>query len=597
MAALGFNFDAYSDALVVLGTAGLVVPLARRFGINPVLGWLAAGAVLGPLGLGALIDRAPFLYWVTIVDADSVARLGDLGVVFLLFLIGLELSYERLKTMRRLVFGLGGLQVLLSTLAIAAVLGVTGQTASDAVVIGACLALSSTAIVIEVLADQGRLAGTLGRASFAVLLAQDLAVIPILMFIAILAGGTTGSIMPSLGLALGTAVLDVVAIVIVGRLLFRPLFRLVAGVGQRELFVAATLFVIIGAGVAAAAAGLSMALGAFVAGLLLAETEFRKAIENAIGPFKGLLLGLFFFSIGMTIDPGAVVRAPVALALGVVGLILGKGAILYVLGRLFRLPRVAAVELAMLLGPAGEFAFVGIGLAASLGLIGKGIAGVTLTVTAVTMALIPVLAALAARMRARIEAARPLDPDLAVRPQGATGHAIVIGNGRVGQVVSDLLDRNGVAHVTVDNNPRSVLIERRQGREVYFGDAIDAEFLTQCGLAEARAVIITAALDAAAVEELVQQIRAMRPDVVIVARARDADQARKLYALGVTDAVPETIEASLQLSEAALLGMGLAAGRVIESIHDKRDEFRAVLGGEGQGRRGVRTRAAAGPKV
>ena len=254
-----------------------------------------------------------------------------------------------------------------------------------------------------------------------------------------------------------------------------------AGVGQRELFVAATLFVIIGAGVAAAAAGLSMALGAFVAGLLLAETEFRKAIETAIGPFKGLLLGLFFFSIGMTIDPGAVVRAPMALALGVAGLILGKGAILYLLGRLFRLPRLAAVELGLLLGPAGEFAFVGIGLAASLGLIGRGIAGVALTVTAVTMALIPVLAAVAARMRARAEADRPLDPDLAVRPQGGTGHAIVIGNGRVGQVVSDLLDRHGMAHVTVDNNPRSVLTERRQGREVYFGDAIDAEFLTQCG--------------------------------------------------------------------------------------------------------------------
>jgi CPA2 family monovalent cation:H+ antiporter-2 len=205
-------------------------------------------------------------------------------------------------------------------------------------------------------------------------------------------------------------------------------------------------------------------------------------------------------------------------------------------------------------------------------------------------------------MRARIEAARPPDPDLLVRPPGGRGHAIVIGNGRVGLVVSDLLDRHGLAHVTVDNNPRSVLAERRAGREVYFGNAIDAEFLTQCGLAEARAVIITAALDAAEVEELVRQIRLLRPDVVIVARARDADQARKLYALGVTDAVPETIEASLQLSEAALLGMGLAAGRVIASIHDKRDEFRAALGGEGQGgegrgRRAVRAKTAAGPKA
>ena len=288
------NTAAYSDALVVLGTAGIVVPIVSRLGFSPVLGYLGAGALLGPLGLGSFVNSLPVLFWFTVSDAKNVEGIAELGIVFLLFLIGLELSLDRLLTMRRLVFGLGGLQVLLATAVLAAAAAMAGQSASTSLILGASLSLSSTAIVLELLSRQERLTTNVGRASFSVLLAQDLAVIPILLFISILAAGPGGSVLKSLGIALLQAAVAVGVIVVFGRLLLRPLFRLVAATHSRELFIAAALFVIVGDGVIASRAGMSMALGAFVAGLLLAETEYRKAIEATIEPFKGLLLGHLF---------------------------------------------------------------------------------------------------------------------------------------------------------------------------------------------------------------------------------------------------------------------------------------------------------------
>lgn len=570
------NIDVYSDALVVLATAGIVVPIVRRWGLSPVLGYLAAGAVLGPLGLGSLIQAFPFLHWVTVVDAKNVAGFAELGVVFLLFLIGMELSYERLKAMRRLVFGLGSLQIVLSAAVIGGIAVLAGHTPAVSIILGACLALSSTAIVVEVLSHQSRLATAAGRASFSVLLAQDLAVIPILLFVSILGAGAGSSVITSLVLALSNAALAAGAIVIVGRLFLRPLFRLVASTGTSELFVAAALFVIIATGVAAALAGLSMALGAFIAGLLLAETEFRKAIETTIGPFKGLLLGLFFFTVGMSIDFRELAYRPLWLFVAVVGLIGIKSVLLGGLARMFRVPWSAAIETSLLLGPGGEFAFVGIGMATTLGLISADVSSFTLAVTSITMALIPALSHVARRWAPTFADHKSLDPELAVAPSGGSGHAIVVGHGRVGQVVCSMLDRHSFRYVAVDNDPAAVPEHRRSGREVYYGDATNADFLKSCGLMEARAVIVTVAATAV-IDEIVRQVRKLRMDVIIVSRARDAAHARHLYTIGVTDAVPETIEASLQLSEAALIGLGLATGLVIASVHEKRDEFRHEL--------------------
>lgn len=570
------NVHVYSDALVLLGTAGVVIPLVRRFGFNPVLGYLVAGAILGPLGLGSFIDKFPFLYWFTVVDPANVSGIANLGVVFLLFLIGMELSYDRLKAMHRLIFGLGSLQIILSTVVIGLVAALAGSKAPVALILGACLALSSTAIVVEILSRQKRLNTTAGRASFAVLLAQDLAVAPLLLFISIFGAGDSGSVIATLLLALTNAALALGVIVVVGRVVMRPLFRLVASVGMSDLFVATTLFVIVATGVAAAVAGFSMALGAFVAGLLLAETEFRKAIETAIDPFKGLLLGLFFFTVGMNIDFRQIARDPVWLIAGAAGLIVVKSTILVFLARTFRLSWPASIEIGLLLGPGGEFAFVAIGMATTLGLIDANISSFAVALTTLTMMLTPALSHIARRLAPMVREDKPVDPELAVAPSGGSGHAVVVGHGRVGQVVCSMLDRHQFKYVAVDNDAAAVPEQRRQGRTVFYGDATNPEFLKSCGVMDAAAVIVTIN-EAAGIDEIVAQVRALRKDVLIVSRARDADHARHLYGIGVTDAVPETIEASLLLSEAALIGLGVAMGLVVASIHEKREEFRHEL--------------------
>jgi len=569
------NFAAYSDALVVLGTAGVVVPILRRFGLSPVLGYLGAGAVLGPLGLGSLTGRFPALFWFSISDAQNVSGIAELGIVFLLFLIGLELSFQRLAAMRRLVIGLGGSQVLLTSAVIAGVAVAIWKNPQEAIVLGASLSLSSTAIVLELLSNQERLTTSVGRASFSVLLAQDLAVIPILLFVSILAGQSGRSVFASLATALLQAAIAVTVIVVFGRVLLRPLFRLVATARSSEVFIAAVLFVIVAAGVIADQARLSMALGAFVAGLLLAETEYRKAIEATVAPFKGLLLGLFFFTVGMGVDLRELLHEPVLLLASVAGLIAVKSLLLIGLGRLFRLSWPVAVETGLLLGPGGEFAFVGIGMAAAAGLIDAALASFALAVTSVTMALTPILS-FAARQIVRLAWRKGVDPELAARPAGGERHAIVVGYGRVGKVVCGLLREHGISYIAADSDAATVSRDRRAQHEVYYGDAADPRFLESCGLARAAGVIITIH-SANIIDQVVAHVRAMRPDVLIVSRARDADHARHLYKLGATDAVPETIEASLQLSEAALVGLGVATGPAIASIHEKRDEIRHSL--------------------
>jgi CPA2 family monovalent cation:H+ antiporter-2 len=570
------NLNAYSDALVVLGTAGIVVPILRRWGLNPILSYLGAGALLGPLGLGSFIKSFPLLYWVTVVDEENVAGIAELGVVFLLFLIGLELSFNRLVAMRRLVVGLGGLQVLLTSALVAAVAATAGEMPAVAVIVGASLSLSSTAIVLELLSGQERLTTSVGRGAFSVLLAQDLAVVPILVFVSLLGNRAGGSLTADVLAALFQAALAIGCIILAGRFLLRPLLHIVAGVRSAEMFIAAVMFIILGAGVISHQAGLPMPLGAFVAGLMLAETEYGKAVVTTIKPFKGLLLGVFFFTIGMNIDLRELGREPVTLVAAVAGLIALKSFVLTGLARLFRLSWPAALEIGLLLGSAGEFAFVSIGLASAFGLIDAPLATFTLAVTSLTMMLTPLLAAAARRLTALLPAQRAADPELTIRPPGGERHAIVVGYGRVGKVVCALLGQHGIKYVAVDHDAPSVARDRRDGHAVYFGDASAPGFLESCGLREATGVVITIhAQDA--IDAVVGHVRATRPDVLIVSRARDADHARHLYRIGATDAVPETIEASLQLSEAALVGLGVAAGPAIASIHEKRDEVRHAL--------------------
>lgn len=570
----------YKDIMVVLGTAAVVVPLMQRIRVSPVLGFLLAGAALGPHGLGRFAGAVPGLSWITPGAGGALGAMGELGVVFLMFLIGLELSLQRLVTMRRLVFGVGGLQVVISSLAIGALARAAGLPPSASAVIGLALALSSTAIVLELLSEQGRLPTATGRTSFAVLLLQDLAVVPLLLFVSLLGAGQSEGIAATLIKAFAQAVLFLGVIVALGAIALRPLFRLVASSGSPERFMAAVLLVAAGSGVASAAAGLSMALGAFVAGLLLAETEYRRAIETTLEPFKGLLLGALFFTVGMSLDLGHILAAPLPVLAGVAVLVVIKAGVLTGLLRAFGFSWPVAVKTGLLLGPGGEFAFIVLGLAIGAGLIEPATGSYVLAVTSVSMALIPFFDLAGQRVSQKLERAVPVaaaDPALALLPP-AEEHprAIVIGHGRVGELVSDMLSRHGVGHVVTERAPGLVTEARKAGRPVYYGDGKSTEFLARCGLAHAKAVIITIHTWLE-IDDLVAAVRSEHPKIVIVSRARDAEHARHLYEIGVTDAVPETIEASLQLSEAALVGLGVPTGPVIASIHERRDEFRHAL--------------------
>lgn len=588
--------NVFQDMTVFLAAAAIVVPVMQRFKVSPVLAFLLAGAFFGPHALGQLAEHYPVFAWLAVEDAKGLGAFGELGVVFLLFLVGLELPIQRLITMRRLVFGLGGLQVALSAAAIAFALIGFGIKADAATVLGFSLALSSTAIVVELLSQQNRLKGSAGRACFSVLLLQDLAVVPLLLLVTILKPDAEGSVLFSLFAAFAQAVLAIGFIVLLGMTLVRPLFRLVTSSDNVELFVAATLLVAVGSGMLTQSAGLSMALGAFVAGLLLAETEFRRAIETTIDPFKGLLLGLFFFTVGMNLDLGILASKPLSIAAGVVALVALKAAIAAGLMRAFGFSWTATAQASLLIGPAGEFAFIVLGLAISTKIVPEDVGAFSIAVTSLSMALIPVFDVAARRLAGRIERRLPAEQDPALAqmpPEEAKPRAIVVGYGRVGQLVSEMLDRHKVPHVVTEKAARLVSEARGKGQPVYFGDGRNTQFLERLGLKDAHAVIITIH-SWAEIDDLVQAVRAVKPKIVVVARARDADHARHLYELGVTDAVPETIEASLQLSEAALVGLGVPTGPVIASIHEKRDEFREALQGavaqQGRETRGLRAK-------
>ncbi len=560
------------DALVVLGAAAVVIPLFHRIRVSPVLGFMLVGMAVGPAGLGMLAEGMPALRWVTIADRGRIEPLADLGVVLLLFMIGLELSWERIKTMRRLVFGLGSVQLAGSTLAVAGTTMLLGVPPAVAGVVALALAMSSTAVVAQVLAEERRMTGLVGRVSFAVLLFQDLMLVPVLFGLGAAGGGAGWA---GFGLAVLKAVGMVAVIVGGGRLALRPLFRGVARTGSPELFMAACLLVVLGTGVAADAAGLSMALGALIAGLLLAETEYRRQIEVTVEPFKGLLLGVFLISIGMSLDLARIARDPLPVLGAALGLVAIKAVVTAVLARGFGLRLRVGGPAGLLLGPGGEFSFVILGLAQASGLVGPALGGFAFIVAALTMAAIPLLS----RLGTLLAGHRPVQVAADLLPPEAPGYGaprvILAGFGRVGQTVAALLDAHALPWVAVDSDADRVAVQRRQGRAVYYGDITRLELLQRIGLADARALVVTID-DRARADSLVQTARAARPDLLIVARARDGRHAARLYALGASDAVPETIEASLQLSEAVLVDLGVPMGPVLVSIHERR----AALQGE-----------------
>lgn len=575
--AAAIDLHAYQEPILFLATAGIVVPLFHRLKLSPVLGFLAAGALLGPYGLGRLIPQYPWVDWLTFTNPEGTSRLAEFGVVFLLFTIGIELSWQRLRILRRLVFGFGSLQVLLCTIAVGLFAYKVVDTITAAALIGIAFALSSTAIVLPVLAEQKRLNTTSGRATFSALLFQDLAVAPILFTIAALDARLPEVTIFSFLIALGQAALALAVIVGIGRLVLRPFFQMVTATRSPELFMAACLLVVMVTSLIAAVSGLSMALGAFIAGILLSETEYRRAVDTTIQPFKGLLLGVFFVSVGMSLDIFQFLETPLTILAVATFLIAIKSVIIYWLSRPFGLNAAEAAETGLLLGPGGEFALVILGSAMAAGLVPDGIGQNLLLVTTLTMVAIPFFARMARRLSRQLEKKRPTDPVAAVPPPPEEpGRVIVAGYGRVGQLVGDMLQRHKVPYLAIDMDAARVAEQRRAGKPVYFGDGSYPEFLRACGIEQARALVIT--LDTpSSIGAVVAAARQERADITIVSRARDDKHAAQLYDMGVDDAVPETIEASLQLSEAVLADIGVPMGLVIASIHERRDEFREIL--------------------
>jgi len=571
-----FDPGLFKPALIILAAAAVVIPLFHRLRLSPVLGFILVGVAVGPFGLATLADSAPVLRAVTLSRPETIAPIAELGISMLMFMIGLELSLERLRVMRRLVFGLGLSQLVLCGLVIAAVAYAQGAPVEVAAVAGAALAMSSTAVVLQVLSGEKRLSGPLGRSALAVLLFQDIAAVPVLFVISLLGANAGGG---AFAWTVGQAVVVVLGLIAAGRLVLRPLFRSVARTGSPELFVAACLLVILATGLATAAVRLPMELGSLIAGLLLAETEFRRQIEVTIDPFKGLLLGVFLISIGMSLDLGNIVAdAPLLLA-GAALLVGIKLALIAALARGFGLRWVTGVQAGLLLGAGGEFGFVIFSLARAEHLITPDDARFPLLLVALTMACIPLFSSVGRLIARGVPAAASAVADpalLAAIEADTTPRVIIAGFGRVGETVASLLDVHGVPYVAVDSDADRVAAVRPQRPTVFWGDITRVELLHRLHIDTARALVVTMS-DHDASDRLVAVARAQRGDLLIVVRARDAGHAAHLYAIGATDAIPETIEASLQLSEAVLVDVGIPMGLVIATIHEKRAEMQALI--------------------
>jgi CPA2 family monovalent cation:H+ antiporter-2 len=555
-----------ADVLVVLAAAIAVVPVFRRLRASPVLGYLAAGVLVGPHALGL------------VSDVEGAEALGHLGVVFLLFTIGLELSLARLRVMRARVLALGALQVAATSAVVAGAALAFGLDAPAAVVVGGGLALSSTAIVLQVLSERGTLGTRPGRAAFAVLLTQDLAVVPLLALLPLL-GDERGGVAAALGLAAAKGAAALAVIVAAGRFVLRPMLAAVAATRSSELFTAVTLLLVLGVGWITEAAGVSMALGAFLAGILIAETEYRHQVEGTIEPFRGIFLALFFMIVGMGVDLGAIAERPLAVAALALGLLAAKAAVVGALALCLGQPRGAAVQLALALAQGGEFAFVLFGLAAGFGILDAATVAPLVAAVAITMALTPPLIALGEALARRLAAPPPgggaeLEDETADR----RGHVVIAGFGRVGQTLARMLSACEIPHVALDLDLARVAEGRRRGQPVFYGDASVAEVLRASGLDRARAAVITLDHPGAA-ERAVHAVKAACPDVPIYVRARDDRHREALSSGGATVVVLEIVEASLQLGAAVLRGVGQPDDRVDSVVGGFRDNSYERLSG------------------
>ena len=566
-----FPTSGFSDALVILGAAGIVIPAFARFRISPIIGFILVGLLVGPAGLGSMASEMPWLNYITISNPEAVEPFAEFGIVLLLFAIGMELSFRRLWTMRRLVFGVGAAEVLLSALLLGTALHLIGQNVTGSIALGLALALSSTAIVLPLVGTTS----PVGRAALAMLLFEDVAIVPIIFALGAMAPYAAAEGSDGLVETLLLGGIVIAAMLVLGRFFLPRLFAQAARAKSPELFLAASLLVVIVASLATTAVGLSPLMGAVLAGILIAETDYRSEVEVITAPFRGLALGVFLITVGMSVDMRIVAANWSDILLAVIGVIVAKAIVTGVLLRLSGARTAVAAEAGVLMASPSETTLIVLGAAAAAQLISSETAAFWQIVTALGLTITPLLAKLGHFAGRRVDLSTPIDvPERG--PGEDDGPVVIIGFGRVGRLVAEMLHIHGRRYFAVDSNVDTVAECRRQGFPVIFGDVSRPELLDRLNLGHATALVLTMD-DPVLTVGLTKRVRAWCPGLTIVARARDAAHAAELYRAGVTDAVPETLESSLQLSEAVLVDLGMAMGPVIASIHEKRAELRKEI--------------------
>ena len=567
-----------TDALVILGAAGIVIPLFSRFRISPVVGFILVGVLVGPHGLARGAGGHAWLGRVTVNTIQGQSPFASLGMVLLLFSGGLELGFDRLRAMAGTVFGLGALELLLNSALITLGFLFAGQPPVAALALGMALAMSSTALVLRI--TSGQAAGSAaGRPALAMLLFEDIALVPVIFVLGALAPLAAGGHIAALLGTLLRGLLVMGALLAAGHWLLPLLFAQAARTKSPELFLAAALLVVILAALATAFAGFSPIVGAMLAGLMIAGTDYHHEIESIVAPFRGLGLGIFLITVGAGVDLDALwahlgtVMAATAALLTVKALVTG------VLLRLMGTRPGTAAEVGILLASPSETSLIVLSSALSARLIAPATAQFWQDITAIGLTVTPLLALAGRRVAHHIaDAEQAALPEPA--PAGDAPRAIIIGCGRVGRVVADLLRAHGRGFVGIDSNPDLVMLSLERGYPAVYGDAARSETLARLGVDKASAVILTMDEPVGAAR-LVRRLRAQYPALPIIARARDSAHAAQLYRAGASHAVPEALEASLQLGESVLVELGVPMGYVIATIHEKRDTFREKIMREG----------------
>lgn len=568
--AMQIEMNGLREALIILGAAGIVIPAFSRLRITPVIGFILVGMLVGPFGLGGLIAEVPVLKWVTITKPEIIAPFAELGIILLLFSIGLELSFPRLWAMRNHLVGFGAAELLGAGSLIAIALMMFGVSIPAAIGLGLALSLTSTALILPITGTKS----AVGKLALAMLLFEDLALVPIIFVLGALAPSAQSGGLAELMQVIGFGILTVGGMLFFGRWLLPPLFAQAARTKSAELFLSASLLVVIASSLATTAVGLSPIVGALVAGLLIAETKYHSEVEVMMAPFKGLALGIFLISIGMSIDLMIVFESWPVIIGAVVGIVMINAIVTISLLRFGGVPAGVATETGVLMASPSETTLIVLAAAAQAQLISGDTASFWTVVAAVGLTTTPLLARIGHDVARRVEWRQNVKTPAPLQSDGPG--TIIIGYGRVGRLVSEMLEIHGRPYVAVEADVDIVTVARREGKPILFGDAGRAALLEQLNPAAASAIVMTMDDPVQAVR-MTALLRARFPDLTIVARARDPDHAAELYRAGATDAVPETLESSLQLSEAVLVDLGVAMGPVIASIHEKRDELRAQI--------------------